>query len=215
VSDDATHTSRTEAAAPPAAEPKTKPDAPAMDAELAGETEAAVVQARDARIALLESENEKLKDQALRALADAENTRRRGQREMEETQKYAISNIVRDLLSVADKLRRALDALPAGARAGDKNIEQLAAGIELTERELLAAFERHHVKRIDPAGAIFDPHLHQAMMEVETADQPPGTVVKVFQAGFTLQGRLLRPALVTVAKAPAAAAPPANAETPA
>lgn len=158
------------------------------------------------RVAELEAEVARLKDQALRALADAENTRRRSQREIEENSKFAVSAFARDILPVADNLRRALDSIPAEARAGDERLDRFAAGVELTERELLSVLERHGIKRIDPVGQPFDHNLHQAVMQVDSAEAPPGSVVQVFQAGYTIHGRLLRPAMVTVAKGTAAAA---------
>ncbi|HJS32279.1 MAG TPA: nucleotide exchange factor GrpE [Alphaproteobacteria bacterium] len=158
------------------------------------------------RIAELEGEVKALKDQALRALAEAENTRRRAQREIEENNKYALANFAREVLPVADNLRRALDAIPADARAADKALDSFAQGVELTERELLAVLERFGVKRVEPSGQPFDHNLHQAVMQMESADQPAGTVVQVLQSGYTLHGRLLRPAMVAVAKTPAEAA---------
>ncbi len=175
-----------------------------IDAEAVAASEAA---AASARIAELEAELARAKDQALRALAEAENTRRRAQREIEDYSKYATTNFARDVLAVADNLARALLAIPAEARAADKALDTFATGVELTERELLSVLERYGVKRVEPKGQPFDHNLHQAVMQVETDDQPPGTVIDVFQAGYTIHGRLLRPAMVTVAKARAAAAP--------
>ena len=153
-----------------------------------------------ARVAELEAEVTKMKDQALRALAEAENTRRRAQREIEENNKYAISNIARDILPVADNLRRVLEGLPAEARHADERLEKFAIGVELTERDFLATLERHHIKRVDPLGQPFDHNLHQAVMQVESPDKPAGTVVQVLQSGYTIHDRLLRPAMVAVAK---------------
>lgn len=159
------------------------------------------------RIAELEAEIKTLTDQALRALAEAENTRRRAQREIEENNKYALTNFAREMLPVADNLRRALEAIPANARAADKALDSFAQGVELTERELAAVLERFGIKRVEPAGQPFDHNLHQAVMQMESVDQPAGTVVQVLQSGYTLHGRLLRPAMVAVAKTPAEAAP--------
>jgi molecular chaperone GrpE len=155
-----------------------------------------------ARIAALEAEVARLKDQALRAMAEAENTRRRAQREIEENSKFAVAGFARDVLPVSDNLRRALDSIPAEIRRQDERLNKFAEGVEMTDRELLTALERHGIKRIDPAGQPFDHNLHQAIMQVDSADHPPGTVVQVFQPGFTINGRLLRPAMVTVAKGP-------------
>src|ERR1041385_7147793 len=121
-----------------------------------------------ARIVELEAEVGKLKDQALRAMAEAENTRRRAQREIEDNNKYAVSNFARDMLPVADNLRRALDGIPAEVRAADERLEKFAAGVELTERELRQVLERYQIKRVDPLGQPFDHNLHQAVMQVET-----------------------------------------------
>ena len=166
-----------------------------------------------ARIAELEAEVARLKDQALRALADQENTRRRAQREIEDNSKYAISNFARDVLPVGDNLRRALETITAEARAADPALAKCAEGVELTERELLNILDRHGIKRVDPVGQPFDHNLHQAVMQVDNANQPPGTVVQVFQPGYTIQGRLLRPAMVTVAKGSAAGTAGAKVDT--
>jgi molecular chaperone GrpE len=167
-----------------------------------------------ARIAELEAEISRLKDQALRALAEQENTRRRAQREIEDNSKFAVSNFARDILPVGDNLRRALEAIPAEARSADESLDKFAAGVELTERELLNILERYGIKRIEPVGQPFDHNLHQAMMQVDSATHAPGTVVQCFQPGYTIQGRLLRPAMVTVAKgAPANGAPGAKVDT--
>lgn len=157
----------------------------------------------DGRLAELEAEVARLKDQALRAMAEAENTRRRAQREIEDNNKYAISNFARDLLPFADNLRRALDQLPPELRA-DEKVNQFVTGIELIEREFVQTFERSQIKRVEPLGQPFDHNLHQAVAQVEAADKPPGTVVQVLQSGYTLHGRLLRPAMVVVSKAGAA-----------
>ena len=166
-----------------------------------------------ARIAELEAEIARLKDQALRALADQENTRRRAQREIEDNSKYAVSNFARDMLPVGDNLRRALETITADARAADPALAKFAEGVELTERELLNILERNGIKRVDPVGQPFDHNFHQAVMQVENANQPPGTVVQVFQPGYTINGRLLRPAMVTVAKGSGAGAPGAKVDT--
>ncbi|HEX9464838.1 MAG TPA: nucleotide exchange factor GrpE [Alphaproteobacteria bacterium] len=152
------------------------------------------------RVAELEAEVGRLKDQALRALAEAENTRRRSQREIEENNKYAITNIARDVLPVADNLRRALEGISAEARQADEQLDKFATGVELTERDFLATLERHHIKKVDPLGEPFDHNLHQAVMQVDAPDKPSGAVVQVLQSGYTIHGRLLRPAMVAVAK---------------
>jgi molecular chaperone GrpE len=140
-------------------------------------------------------------------LAEVENTRRRAQREREDAAKYAISHFAKDLLAVADNLRRALDSLPE-AEIADEKTRSLLAGVAATERELLSAFERHGLRRIDPKGERFDHNFHQAIFEAERSDLPTGTIIEVLQPGYVLQDRLLRPAMVGVAKQPAPAAAP-------
>ncbi len=164
----------------------------------------------DQELAAARQEAAQLKDQLLRALAEAENVRRRAQREREDAAKYAIANFARDVLQVSDNLHRALEAIPAAALAADEALKNLHEGVSATERQLDAALERQQVKRIWPMGEKFDANLHQAMFEVQTADQAPGTVVQVMQAGYLIHDRLLRPALVGVAKQPAGDAPPAG-----
>jgi len=164
----------------------------------------------EARIAALEAGLAEHKDRLLRALAETENTRRRAQREREDAAKYAISGFAKDLLSAADNLRRALDSLPE-ATAGDERTRNLLAGVAATERELLAAFERHGIRRIDPVGEPFDHNFHQAIYEADRADRPAGTIIEVLQPGYLLHDRLLRPAMVGVAKK---AAEPAEAAGP-
>jgi molecular chaperone GrpE len=140
------------------------------------------------------------RDRALRALAELENFRRRADRERQETAKYAIASFARDFLPVVDNLRRGLDSVSAEDRKANRALDTLAAGMELTEREMLAALERHGIERIEPLGQPFDHNLHQAMFEVEDAAVPAGCVAQVMQAGYVLHDRLLRPALVAVAK---------------
>jgi molecular chaperone GrpE len=154
----------------------------------------------EARIAQLEADVARYKDQALRALAEAENTRRRTQREIEDHSKYANSNVARDMLPLADNLRRALETLTPEERAADEKLNRFAEGIELVERDFLSSLDRHNVKRVDPLGQPFDHNLHQAVAQVEVSDKPPGTVVQVMQPGYTIHGRLLRPAMVVVSK---------------
>jgi molecular chaperone GrpE len=149
-----------------------------------------------------------LKDQNLRALAETENVRRRVQRDRDEALKFATTGLAKDLLPVADNLRRALDAIPKDALEKDEALRNFATGVEMTERLLLAALERHQIKRIEALGQKFDSNLHQAMFEVPGSGQPAGTVVQVLEAGYTIHDRLLRPALVGIAKAEAAPAPP-------
>jgi molecular chaperone GrpE len=155
------------------------------------------------RVAKLEAELAESKDRLLRTLAESENQRRRAQREREDTQRYAASSFGKDLLDVADNLRRALASVPA-AEVQDERVKSLLEGVAATERALLAAFERNGIKRIEPQlGERFDVNQHQAMFEVENSGRPAGSVVQVLQAGYQMHDRLLRPALVGVAKADA------------
>ena len=129
-------------------------------------------------------------------------------RDLQDAHKYAITNFARELLEVADNLSRALEAVPARARDEIEFVKNLADGIAMTEKALLTSFERHQIEKVTPAiGEKFDHNRHQAMFEVESTDQPPGTVVQVLQPGYTIAERLLRPALVAVAKAPPARPP--------
>ena len=152
------------------------------------------------QLAAARQESAQLKDQLLRALAEAENVRRRAQRDREDAGKYAIANFARDVLQVSDNLHRALEAIPQSALASDEALRNLHEGVTATERQLDAALERQQVKRIWPMGEKFDANLHQAMFEVPSAEHQPGTVVQVMQAGYLIHDRLLRPALVAVAK---------------
>jgi molecular chaperone GrpE len=174
----------------------------------AADAEAAPEAPRSPREAELEAELAETKDRLLRALAETENLRRRSVRDLDEAHKYAITNFARELLDVADNLSRALDAVPPRARDEIEFVKNLADGIAMTEKALLTSFERHQIAKVAPEiGEKFDHNRHQAMFEVETADQPPGTVAQVLQPGYTIADRLLRPALVGVAKAPASAPP--------
>jgi molecular chaperone GrpE len=136
-----------------------------------------------------------LKDKLLRALAEGENIRRRAQKEREDTSKYAIANFARDMLAIADNLRRALDNAPK-----DGSARSFTEGVELTARELQAALERHGIRKLDPNGERFDHNLHEAMFEVPTDHVPSGTVVQVVEPGYMIHDRLLRPARVGIAK---------------
>ena len=178
-------------------------DKPA-DAQPEAAPEAAPAEA-DATIARLEAELAETRDRLLRALAETENQRQRHQRDRQEAQRYAAFEFARELLNVADNLRRAIDAVPEA----DSTARGVIEGVAATERELLAIFERHGVKRVEPTlGERFDHNLHEAMFEVPGAPQPPGTVAQVLQPGYVMHDRLLRPALVGVSKAAAGTATP-------
>jgi molecular chaperone GrpE len=166
--------------------------------------------------AALAPETAELKDRLLRALAEMENLRRRTEREVADARSYGISAFARDLLAVADNMRRALDAFGAEPHeAADAGTKALLEGVELTERELLNVLEKHGVKKLDPEGSRFDPHRHQAMYEVPDESVPAGTVVQVVQPGYTIGERVLRPALVAVAKGGPKASAPEAADEPA
>jgi molecular chaperone GrpE len=146
-----------------------------------------------------EAQAAELKDRLLRAMAETENVRRRAERDREETAKYAVTKFARDILGVADNLRRALESAPK-ENTGDEVVKNLVLGVEMTEKELLAVMERHGIRPVDPMGEKFDHNLHQAMFEVPGTGQPSGTVVQVMQTGYVINDRLLRPAMVGVAK---------------
>ncbi len=149
-------------------------------------------------LAALNAEVAALKDQALRYAAEAENTKRRAEREINDARAYAIQKFARDLLGVADNLARALQHAPKDAE--DQLTRNLAIGLEMTQKDLLNAFERNGLKSISPAaGEKFDPHLHQAMMEQTSDSVAPGMVIQVLQTGYDLFGRIVRPAMVIVA----------------
>lgn len=145
-------------------------------------------------------ESIKLKDQVLRLAADMENLRRRTEREKQDMAKYAISNFARDVLTVDDNLSRALSAVPEGAVEKDPALKALVDGVGMTSRELVNVFERNGIKRVDPKGDIFDPNLHQAMFELPNPDVPAGTIMEVIACGFMIDARVLRPAMVGIAK---------------
>jgi molecular chaperone GrpE len=153
-------------------------------------------------IEALRNEAADLKDRLLRALADAENTRRRAERDKTDASQYAVTKFARDILAVADNFQRATNALPEEAR-GDLSplVRGVIEGVEATERQLIATLERYGVKPIETASAKFDPNLHQAIAEVPGNGKPAGTIVDVVQTGYVIGDRLLRPSMVTVARA--------------
>jgi molecular chaperone GrpE len=156
-------------------------------------------------MAAMEAEKAELKDRLLRALADVENIRRRSERDVADARVYGITAFAKDMLSVADNLRRALESIPADAITD--TLRPLIDGLELTERDLLKNFERHGMRKVEPYGEKFDPNLHQAMFEAPHTDLPNGHVMEVIQTGFALGDRILRPALVGVARGGPKASP--------
>ena len=199
---------------PAAAEPKGSPGEAAEQA-VGAEAQVEAAEAKGSPeewTVRLEAEVATLKDQLLRALAETENLRRRSERERADAVKYAAAPMLRDLLAVADNLSRAIESVPEDAGAGDQLVETLLAGVKLTERELSAVFERHHVVKLEPIGERLDPHRHEAMFEVPDESQPSGTIVQVVQPGYLLHDRLLRPARVGVSRGGPAKAAPQEAE---
>jgi molecular chaperone GrpE len=172
----------------------------------------------DDALAALRAEAAELKDRLLRAHAEVENIRKRSEREKEETAKYAVTRFARDIVNVGDNFQRAIDAVPAGAAEQDAALKSFLEGVTMTERELLNVLDRYGIKRVQPVNEPFNPHLHQAVREIARTDVPAGTVVQVFQAGFTIEDRVLRPAMVAVAKGGPkpvqASEPPANENPP-
>jgi molecular chaperone GrpE len=152
-------------------------------------------------VAVLTKEVAELKDKHLRALAEMENLRRRTEREIVDGRLYGIAGFARDVLAIADNMRRALDAVGSDMREqADAGVKALLDGVELTERELLKTLEKHGIRKFEPLGEKFDPNLHQAMYEVPDPALPAGTVVQVVQAGYKIGERILRPAMVAISK---------------
>ena len=164
------------------------------------ETPAYAEQEAESPFAKLEGELEKLRNEVLYAQAETQNVRRRLEQEKTAATQYAATAFARDMLSVKDNLERALSVIPEDLR-GDETMKGLVAGLEATGRELDSAFQRHGIVRIEAMGKPLDPHLHQAMMELPSKEEP-GTIIQEMQAGYTIKDRLLRPALVGVAKSP-------------
>jgi molecular chaperone GrpE len=182
-------------------------DAAKAEAEAARpETAAAETDEPAARIAELEAELAQTKDALLRAHAEMENLRKRSARELEEARRYAVTGFARDLLEVSDNLGRAVAHIPPEIREKEEWAANLATGVEMTEKALLSVFEKHEIRRVEPErGEKFDHQRHQAMFEVPTDQHPPGTIAEVMAIGYVIGDRLLRPAMVGVAKASAPA----------
>mgnify|MGYP003133395058 CR=1 FL=1 len=151
------------------------------------------------KVEALQGELDATKDKMLRAVADAENTKRRALKERDDASKFAVSGFSREMIPVADNLRRALDAIPDDVKS-DERIANLIDGIEATERELLRAFEKSGLQKIEPLEQKFDPNFHEVMFETPMPDKPAGTIIQVLETGYTLHGRLIRPARVGVVK---------------
>jgi molecular chaperone GrpE len=199
-----------EAAASPSQAPPATPQAAAEGAKSLHEI-----------VAALQAEVGDLKDKWMRAHAEIDNIRKRAEREREEAAKYSIAKLARDIVAVGDNFQRAIDAVPAGAAEKDPALKSFLDGVTMTERELLNALDRHGIRRVQPLNEQFNPHLHQAVAQVPRTDVPSGTIVEVYQAGYMIEDRVLRPAMVGVAQGgpkpsapPEPSAPPVNENTP-
>ena len=165
--------------------------------EIAAEEEEAKTAAADDEIEKLQAENRQLKEEFLRAYADAENTKKRCAQEIEKNNKYAISSFAKDLLTVADNLHRAIDAI---GKDNSENCEALRKGGELTENELTKVFNKFGIKKMEIMDTVFDPNFHQVIQEVEDKEKPNGTIIAELQTGYMLNDRILREAMVVVTK---------------
>jgi len=173
-------------------------------------------------VAALQVEVADLKDKWLRAHAEVDNIRKRAERERDEAAKYSITKLARDIVGVGDNFQRAIDAVPAGAADKDPALKSFLEGVTMTERELLNVLDRHGIRRVQPLNEQFNPHLHQAVTQVARTDVPAGTIVEVYQAGYMIEERVLRPAMVGVAQGGAkpppvpegSVPPPANENAP-
>ncbi|MDE2403394.1 MAG: nucleotide exchange factor GrpE [Sphingomonadales bacterium] len=170
---------------------------PQDEAAVAAKAEGAEME----RLAALEAELEAVKQEVLYAKADTQNVRRRLEKDIADARAYAATGFARDVLSVADNLSRALEAIPAELRE-DEKLKALVAGLEATGREIEKVFTSHGIVRVAAVGLPLDPNQHQAMIEVPHADAEPGTVIQELAAGYMIKDRLLRPAMVAVAKKP-------------
>jgi molecular chaperone GrpE len=193
------------------ADPTAQQDAAAAGVDVSGDAQAPELVPAEQVTAALGAAAE-FKDRLLRTLAEMENLRKRTEREVADTRQFAIATFARDVLAVADNMHRALEAIDSELRdSTDTKMNSLVEGVELTERELMKVLERNGVRKFSPVAEKFDPNLHQAMYEVPDSDAAPGTVAQVIQAGYMLGDRVLRPAMVAVAKgAPKSSAPSAN-----
>jgi molecular chaperone GrpE len=179
----------------------TEPEAKPAEAAAPDETKPALDPAKlAAEVETLHGQIADLTDRLLRAHADIDNLRKRLEREKEETAKYAITRFAREVVTVADNFERAVQAVPAGAAEKDAALKALVEGVNMTEREFINVLERNGVRRVVPKGETFNPHQHQAMMELQNPEVAPGTILEVFQPGYLIDERVLRPAMVVVAK---------------
>jgi molecular chaperone GrpE len=185
-------------AAPPANDDQAVPEIPPTPDQ--------VMRAAAERIAALEAELTEMRERWMRSEAEIANVRARAKRDVDETRQYAVQKFAKDVVEAAENLRRGLDSLPKPSPGEPEIVASLRDGFEGVERSFVGLLERNGIKREDPTGSPFDPNLHQAMAEQETTAQPPGAVLQAWTQAWTLNGRLLRPAMVVVAKAPPGAA---------
>ena len=187
---------------PPDASPEgAESAAPEIDAEFESPPDD-LMAAAGSRIVELEAELDEMKNLWIRAEAETQNVRHRAKRDVDDARQYAVQGFAKDVAEAAENLKRGLDAMPPAG--GSDIIDRLREGFIGVERSFIGLLERNGIKCADPTGAMFDPNLHQAMAEQETAEHPPGTVIQAWSQAWTLHGRLLRPAMVVIAKAPAA-----------
>ena len=192
---------------PPEADPALQSDSRATAHDtLPPEGEAPTLDA-DAQIALLTAERDDMRDRWIRAEAEMANVRARAKRDVDDTRQYAVQKFATDIVEAAENLRRGLSSLPAAAPDEPAIVTKLRDGLEGVERSFVGILERNGISRVDPTGQPFDANLHQAMAEQPSAEHPPGTVMQAWTQGWTLNGRLLKPAMVVVAKAATANAP--------
>jgi molecular chaperone GrpE len=180
------------------------PDAANANAQLSPEE---LMQAATARIAELEADLAEMKDRWIRAEAETSNVRARGRREAEDARQYAVQKFATDIVEAAENMKRAIDALPPASPAEPDILVKVRDGLAGIERNFTGVLERNGIQKHDPVGQPFDPNMHQAMAEQDSEMHPPGTVLQAWTAGWTLHGRLLKPAMVVVAKAPTAELP--------
>jgi molecular chaperone GrpE len=178
----------------------------ATPAEPASASEAQITEL----IARLQAESAELKDRLLRTHAEMDNVRKRLEREKAEASKFAISKFARDVVGIGDNVQRALDVVPHQLAEQEPTLKSFVEGVTMIERELLSVLGRHGIKRLDPKGEPFNPHHHQAVVEVPSAEVPAGHITQVFQSGYMIEERILRPAMVAVSKGGAKPSPPAE-----
>ncbi len=187
------------------------PDSDMFAAEHGAEQIKAIIGALQDELAKANEDLAQAKTEILRLVADMDNLRKRTEREKQETAKFAISKFAIDIIDVADNFERAMQAVPAGAAEADPALQSLVEGVEMIDGQLKSVLERHGVTRIWPEGDLFNPHLHQPMMQQDRPDVPHGTILQVFQAGYVIDERVIRPAVVVVARGgPKAAKPDAD-----